>query len=89
MKYPEKEPEREQEVEARLQQLLQAKPDQSQLHALWYAFKKNNHRRGLILIAADAKRRFPAGPSFDERKSLGRLQNTAALKLSIPVLGPH
>lgn len=89
VKYPEKEPEREQEVEARLQQLLQAKPDQSQLHALWYAFKKNNHRRGLILIAADAKRRFPAGPSFDERKSLGRLQNTAALKLSIPVLGPR
>ena len=89
VQHPEKEQEREKEIEVRLRQLLQAKPDESQLDVLWYAFAKNNNRNGLTIIAADAKRRFPIDPNVNESKSYRRFQNTAALNFSAPILGPR
>ena len=59
-----KQPEREKEVEVRLKQLLQSKIEQTQLQALWHAFKENNYREGLDLVTSEGKRRFPADPTF-------------------------
>jgi tetratricopeptide (TPR) repeat protein len=61
-----KQPEREKEVEVRLKQLLQSKIEQTQLQALWHAFEKNNYQKGLDLVAAEGKRRFPADSTFDK-----------------------
>jgi tetratricopeptide (TPR) repeat protein len=68
IKTPGKEPEREKEVGDRLEQLLQSNPDQSQLLAVWDAFKKNNDRKGLDLVAAEGRQRFPENATFDECK---------------------
>lgn len=65
-------PEGEKEVEVRLNQLLQSKIEQTQLQALWHAFKENNYQEGLDLVAAEGKRRFPADSTFAEiRPSVG------------------
>jgi tetratricopeptide (TPR) repeat protein len=72
IKVSQKEPEREKEVEARLKQLLPSKIEQTQLQALWHAFKENNYQEGLDLVGAEGKRRFPADSTFAEgRPSAG------------------
>ena len=58
--------EREKEVEDRLRQLLPLKIEQTQLRALWHAFRKNNFQEGLDLVAAEGKRRFPLDSTFEE-----------------------
>jgi tetratricopeptide (TPR) repeat protein len=60
--------EREKEVEARLKQFLQSKPDQSQLLAVWNALMTNNDRKNLDLVATAAIRLFPENSTFGERK---------------------
>ena len=70
-----KEPEREKEVEVRLKQLLQAKIEQTQLQALWHAFKENNYQEGLALVAAEGKRRFPADSTFAESRPSVKLRS--------------
>jgi tetratricopeptide (TPR) repeat protein len=59
-----KEPEREKEVEVRLKQLLASKIEQTQLQALWHAFKESNYKEGLDLVGAEGKQRFPADSTF-------------------------
>ncbi len=68
-------PEREKEIEARLKQLLSTKIEQTQLQALWHAFKENNYQEGLDLVGAEAKRRFPADSTFSESKPSLKLRN--------------
>jgi tetratricopeptide (TPR) repeat protein len=58
--------EREKEVETRLQQLLPSNIEQTQLQALWHAFRTNNFQEGLDLVAGEAKRRFPSDSTFEE-----------------------
>jgi hypothetical protein len=58
--------EEEKEVEDRLRQLLPSKIEQTQLRALWHAFRKNNFQEGLDLVAAEGKRRFPLDSTFEE-----------------------
>jgi tetratricopeptide (TPR) repeat protein len=70
-----KEPEREKEVEVRLKELLPSKIEQTQLQALWHAFKENNYREGLDLVAAEGKRRFPADSTFAESRPSGGLRS--------------
>ena len=62
------EPEREKEVEGRLKQFLQSKPDESQLLAVWNALMTNNDRKNLDLVANAAMRLFPENSTFGERK---------------------
>jgi tetratricopeptide (TPR) repeat protein len=64
IKVSQKEPKREQEVELRLKQLLSSKIEQTQLQALWHAFKETNYQEGLDLVGAEGKRRFPADATF-------------------------
>jgi tetratricopeptide (TPR) repeat protein len=72
IKVSQKEPEREEEMEARLKQLLPSKIEQTQLQALWHAFKETNYQEGLDLVTAEGKRRFPADSTFAEsRPSVG------------------
>jgi hypothetical protein len=68
IKTPGREPEREKEVAARLKQLLQSNPDESQQLAVWSALMTNNDRKNLDLVATVAIRFFPANSTFEERK---------------------
>ncbi len=63
-----KEPERIREVEVRLKQLLRSKIEQTQLQALWHAFKESNYQEGLDLVGAEGKRRFPTDSTFTESR---------------------
>jgi hypothetical protein len=63
-----KDPEREKEVKDRLEQLLESKPEESQLLAIWDSLVTNNDREGLDLVATAAKRLFPESSAFEERK---------------------
>jgi hypothetical protein len=69
IKASQKEPERAKEVEVRLKQLLSSKIEQTELQALWHAFKEKNYQEGLDLVGAEGKRRFPADSTFAESKS--------------------
>jgi hypothetical protein len=77
IKVAQKEPERDQEVELRLKQLLSAKIEQTQLQALWHAFKETNYQEGLNLVGAEGKRRFPADATFGESKPSIGLRSAA------------
>ncbi len=68
-------PEREKEIELRLKQLLPTKIEQTQLQALWHAFKENNYQEGLDLVGPEAKRRFPADSTFSESKPPFKVRN--------------
>lgn len=70
-----REPERENEVEAGLKQLLPSKIEQTQLQALWHAFKENDYQEGLDLVAAEGKRRFPADSTFAESRPSLKLRS--------------
>jgi hypothetical protein len=76
----------EKEVEAPLNTLLQSNLGDSQLQTLYYAFQKNNNRKGMDLVAAEGKRRFPSDPTFDGQKPSGKLQNPVPPALPKP---PH
>ena len=65
--------ERQKEVENRLRQLLPSKIEQTQLRALWHAFRKNDFQEGLELVAAEGKQRFPLDPTFEESTPSGEL----------------
>jgi hypothetical protein len=67
IKTPWQEPEREKEVDDRIKQLLESKPDESQLSAIWDALLTNNDREGLDVVATGAKRLFPKSSAFEER----------------------
>ena len=75
IKVAQKDPEREKEVEARLKQLLASQIEQTQLQALWHAFKETNYQEGLDLVGAEGKRRFPADPTFTENRSSVELRS--------------
>jgi hypothetical protein len=75
IKVSQKEPERETEVEARLKQLLSSQIEQTQLQALWHAFKETHYQEGLDLVGAEGKRRFPADRTFTESRSSVELRS--------------
>jgi hypothetical protein len=76
----------EEEVEAPLNTLLQSNLNDSQLQTLYYAFQKNNNRKGMDLVAAEGSRRFPSDPTFQGQKPSGKLQNPVPPALPKP---PH
>jgi tetratricopeptide (TPR) repeat protein len=67
IKTPGKAPERDKEVKDRVKQLLESKPDEGQVSAVWDAFAISNDSEGLDLVAAGAKRLFPGHSTFEER----------------------
>jgi tetratricopeptide (TPR) repeat protein len=75
IKISQKEPEREKEVELRLKQLLSSQIEQTQLQALWHAFKETNYQEGLDLVGAEGKRRFPADVTFGESRPSNGLRS--------------
>lgn len=75
----------EKEVGATLNTLLQSNLSESQLQLLYWAFQKNNNRKGMDLVAAEGRRRFPSDPTFAGQKPSGKLQNSKSTpRLSTP-----
>ena len=66
--------------------LLQSNLNDSQLQTLYYAFQNNSNRKGIDLVAAEGKRRFPSDLTFDGQKPSGKLQNPVSPALPKP---PH
>jgi len=76
----------EKEVGATMNTLLQSNLNDSQLQTLYYAFQNNSNRKGIDLVAAEGKRRFPSDLTFDGQKPSGKLQNPVSPALPKP---PH
>jgi tetratricopeptide (TPR) repeat protein len=64
----------EKDVEDRLNTLLRSNLTDSQLQTLYWAFQKNNNRKGLDLVAAQGKRHFPSDPTFQKQQPTAKPQ---------------
>jgi tetratricopeptide (TPR) repeat protein len=84
IRVPGKEPEREKEVKARLNQFLRSESEQTQLQALWHVFKTKNYQEGLDLVAAEGKRRYPSDPTFEKSRPSVELRIAAAHPFPVP-----
>jgi tetratricopeptide (TPR) repeat protein len=56
--------ETDQELETRLKTVLQTKPDEGQMLALFFAFQNSNNQKAMDMVVADGKVRFPKDATF-------------------------